>query len=75
MNIDIAQIDSFFAYYILQIDIWGGNTVVRPRAHVVIDSCILRSDTRRGELYSSSIIDCAGKNVFFAFIFHRDSSI
>ncbi|KAL3791992.1 hypothetical protein HJC23_011121 [Cyclotella cryptica] len=57
-------------------DIWGGNTAVLidgPKAHVVIDSCIIQSDSGRGlvvtnrasvQMTDSSIVDCAATGFY-----------
>lgn len=57
-------------------DIWGGNTAIfidGPRAQVVIDSCIIRSDSGRGlvvtnqaelQMTRSSIVDCAATGFY-----------
>ncbi|KAL7527562.1 hypothetical protein ACHAXR_002016, partial [Thalassiosira sp. AJA248-18] len=57
-------------------DIWGGNTAILvegPKAQVVIDSCILNSDSGRGlvvtnqaivEMYKSTIVDCAATGFY-----------
>jgi len=57
-------------------DIWGGNTAINvdgPRAQVIIESCVLQSDSGRGlvvtnqaviELYRTSIVDCAATGFY-----------
>ncbi|KAL9179894.1 hypothetical protein ACHAXT_007864 [Thalassiosira profunda] len=64
-------------------DIWAGNaavTVEGPRANVVIDSCVLQSDSGRGlvatnqsvtEVYRTSIVDCAATGVYLGDIGSR----
>jgi len=59
-----------------QANIWGGNTAINiegPRARVIIDSCVLQSDSGRGlvvttqavcELYQTSIINCAATGFY-----------
>jgi len=59
-----------------QANIWCGNTAINvegPRARVIIDSCVLQSDSGRGlvvttqavcELYQTSIINCAATGFY-----------
>ena len=63
-------------YSTRQANIWGGNTAISidgPRAQVIIDSCVLQSDSGRGlvvstqavcEMYRTSIVNCAATGFY-----------